>query len=110
MGMPEHTPEVFEALKQCAADGSIIAYGDLARRVGAAGAGPLSMSEPLNYIRDNVCIPRELPWLWMLAVNNSTKLPGDGAMRGTGIKLRNKQHWGEIVRPVYAYDWSETHI
>ena len=105
--MPMYTREVFEILKQCAADGSIITYGHLARRVWGADAAPWSVLDALNYIRDDVCLPQKLPCLWMLAVSSSTKLPGDGAMRGTGVKLRSQQHWAEIARQVYAYDWSE---
>ena len=108
---PPHTPEVFEVLKQCAADGGTIAYGRLATRVVGVGARAESVYPALNYIRDHVCLPRALPWLWVLAVNQATDRPGPGAWKGTGVDFRgdddDDDRWGGIVGPVYAYDWTD---
>lgn len=104
------THEIFEVLKQCAADGNTITYGNLAKRVGGVNLPPNITFPALDDIRDKVCLPRELPWLWMLAVNQRSGRPGSGAWRGTGIKLRDEEHWSEILRSVYAYDWSDIEI
>ena len=103
------THEIFEVLKQCAADGNTITYGNLAKRVGGVNPRPEITFPALNYIRDKVCLPRELPWLWVLAVNRGGQ-PGNGAWKGTGTKPRNDDHWSEILRSVYAYDWSDIEI
>lgn len=108
--MPIFTREIFEVLKQCATDGNTIAYGILANHVVGANARAESTFRALDYIRDNICLPRELPWLWMLAVNQRSGKPGSGAWRGTGTKLRDEDHWNEILRSVYAYDWSNIEI
>ena len=104
----QHTPEVFEVLKRCATDGSTISYRDLAERVG--GVGPSSVFPALDYIRDDVCLPFSLPWLWVLAVNQGTGRPGNGAWRNTGVRLRDDEHWGEIIGRVYAYDWTNVKL
>ena len=109
-GMPPHTREVFEVLKQCAKDGGTIPYGKLATRVGGAGARAESVFPALNYIRDRVCLTRDLPWLWVLAVNQDSERPGPGAWRNTGVSLRDDDHWGEIVGRVYGRDWSKDKI
>ena len=105
--LPPYTLEVFEVLKECAVEGTTIPYGVLAKRVGGVGARAESVFPALNYIRDHVCLPRELPWLWVLAVNQTRDRPGPGAWRGTGIKLRGDEHWDEILGRVYAEEWSE---
>ena len=107
--LPPYTLEVFEELKRCAADGSTITYGILAKNVGGVGARPESVFPALNYIRDHVCLPRELPWLWMLAVNRKGQ-PGGGAWTNTGVTLRDDEHWNEILRSVYECDWSDIEI
>ena len=105
----QHTPEIFEILKRCATDGDTIAYGALAERV--ENVGFQSIFTVLDYIRDDVCLPCDLPWLWVLAVNGRTKRPGAGAWTNTGItKPRDELHWSAILRAVYAYDWSDIKI
>ena len=109
--MPPHTPEVFEVLKQCAADGDTIPYGKLAARVEGSGADARSVLPALDYIRDCVCLPCDLPWLWMLAVRQGKNQPGPGAWNNTGGKFSGGGQWGEILRKIYAYpDWSEIKI
>ena len=107
--MPQYTPEVFEVLKQCATDGDTIAYGELATRVG--GSGPSSVFSALDYIRDDTCLPRDLPWLWVLAVSRGTSKPGAGAWTNTGItKPKDELHWSAILRAVYAYEWTDVEL
>ena len=113
---PPHTPEVFEVLKQCAADGDTIGYGRLATRVAGSGADPRSVLPALDYIRDHLCLPCDLPWLWVLAVSQATDRPGKGAWKDTGVNLgnainpRNAQLWSDILQRIYAYDWSDIKI
>lgn len=108
--IPPHTPEVFEILKQCATDGDTIDYRNLAGRIG--GVNLSSVFPTLDYIRDDVCLPCDLPWLWVLAVNGRTERPGAGAWTNTGItKPRDELHWSTILHAVYAYpDWSDVKI
>lgn len=107
--LPPYTCEVFEELKRCATDGSTIAYGKLATCVGGVGARAESVLPALDYIRDHVCLPRELPWLWMLAVNRYGQL-GKGAWKHTGVTVRDDERWITILRSVYTYDWSDIEI
>lgn len=107
--MPEYTSEIFEELKQCAASRISITYGDLAGRFGPRD-DPRWVIPALNHIRDHVCLPHNHPWLWMLAVRKEEGWPGPGAADGTGLELKGKQHWRELVEPVYDYDWSQVKI
>ena len=109
-GLPPYTLEVFEVLKECAKEGTTIPYGILAKNVGGVGARAESTYPALDHVRDKVCLPRELPWLWMLAVNQEAGKPGRGAWKNTGDKPGDDERWNAILRSVYAYDWSDIEI
>lgn len=108
--IPKNTEAVLAVLKERAHKRGEITYGELAERVGLTSKAALAMRFPLNYIRDEICLPHSRPWLWMLAVDKEEGLPGPGAMTGTEIKLKGKQHWRDLVEPVYTYDWSQVQI
>ena len=61
----------------------------------------------LDYIRDEICIPRDLPWLTVLAVNRRTRLPGSGWLpEDTTRDEYLLAFLGDMVRQVLATDWS----
>jgi hypothetical protein len=70
-------------LVQCAEHRETITYGELARRIGLPHHRPINL--PLYYIRDEICIPRELPLLTAIVVRKDTGLPGGSWLpEGTG--------------------------
>ena len=107
--MPAKTPEVFTYLKQCARDERTAEYGEIGDKVGLPAIG---VNVPLNYIRDEICIRRGLPWLPALAVNKETRMPSEGWLpEGTTIANAHLPlFWRGIVLQVYATDWSKVAI
>ena len=103
--MPTKTPKVFDYLKQCAAKGRTAPYGEIADEVGLPDAR--CVMSRLDYIRDEICIPRGLPWLTVLAVNRRTRLPGSGWLpEDTTRDEYLLAFLGDMVRQVLATDWS----
>lgn len=107
--MPARTPEVFTYLKQCALEMRTAEYGEIGPKVGLL---PISLNRPLNYIRDEICIRRGLPWLPALAVSKDTRMPSEGWLPvGVAVSVDHlPQFWRGIVLQVYATDWSKIAI
>ena len=101
------TEGVFEYLKQCAAEGRTAPYGEIAKEVGLPKA--LCVMPHLDYIRDEICIPRKLPWLTVLAVNRRTRVPGFGWFPDDTATRDDRllAFLGGTVLLVFATDWSE---
>ena len=101
------TEGVFKYLKQCAAEGRTDPYIEIAKEVGLPKA--LDLIPHLNYIRDEICIPRGLPWLTVLAVNRRTRVPGPGWFPDD-TTTRDDHLLNFLARTVllvFATDWSE---
>ena len=107
--MPAKTREVFTYLKQCALEMRTAEYGEIGAKVRLPAIG---VNVPLNYIRDEICIPRGLPWLPALAVNKETRMPSEGWLPvGVAVSVDHlPQFWRGIVLQVYATDWSKIEI
>ena len=101
------TEGVFDHLKQCAAEGRTAPYIEIAKEVGLPKA--LDLIPHLNYIRDEICVPRGLPWLTVLAVNRRTRVPGPGWFPDDTTTRDNHllAFLGGTVLLVFATDWSE---
>lgn len=69
-------------LVHCAETRRTITYGELGERIGAHHR---TLTRPLGYIRDEICIPRGLPLITALVVNTTSRMPGGGWLpEGTG--------------------------
>lgn len=102
---PKKTAEVLELLAQCASEKRTITYGEIAAHCGLANQ---AVRFPLGYIRDEVCVAHERPWLSVLAVNKKSGLPTGGWLPD-GFELSDDEvevWWREMVLRVYAYDWA----
>ena len=106
--MPAKTPEVFDYLKRCALEMRTVPYREIANAVELAYLG----HAPLNYIRDEICIPRNLPWLSALAVSGKTRIPSPGWLPNdaTIACADLPQFWRGMVLQVFATDWSAVHL
>ena len=101
--IPAKTADVFEYLKQCADDMRTVEYAELAQETGLA---PTGIGRPLGYIRDEICIPRGLPWLNMIAVSKATGRPGDSFLPdGVDLGESEERLWRGMVLQVFSYDW-----
>jgi len=101
--IPAKTREVFEYLKRYASEMRTVTYGEVADGVGLAASG---MGFPLGYIRDQICRPRNLPWLSAIAVNATTRRPGESFLPNT-VSFGGDQEflWRGMVLQVFAFDW-----
>jgi hypothetical protein len=79
-------------------------YGELAEKIGVHHR---VINHVLGYIRDDICIPRGLPLINSIVVNNVTKLPGDNWLpQGTShlSKAEYKQEFENFRDRVFAFD------
>ena len=111
--MPAKTKEVFDFLKRCACQMRTVTYDEIGGKVGLT---PTDVCSRLDYIRDGICRPQELPWLTALAVgtdtDTDTRLPHDGWIPD-GTPIRDGYHhtfWRGMVLQVFAIDWSNVGI
>jgi hypothetical protein len=111
---PKNSKESYGILKRCAAYMYTISYEDLAKEIGELrgdkGPAPVSLNQPLGFIRDKVCRPRGLPWLNALAVGKTSMIPGEsfippGAVGTTTNPMDEFLWWRGMVLQVYAYPW-----
>lgn len=80
-----------------------ITYGELGRRIGIHHR-PVRFL--LGYIRDEICIRRELPLLNVIVVNKYTELPGESFLREGTSHLTNEEYrrrFEELRDEVFAY-------
>jgi hypothetical protein len=104
MAMPAKTGAVFDYLKKCASEMRTVTYGEIAQKHGM-GKG-LAVRYALGYIRDGVCLPRGLPWLNALAVNATTRRPGDSFLpSGITFGKGDERLWRGMVLHVFGFDW-----
>ena len=103
--IPAKATDVFEYLKQCADDMRTVEYAEIARETGLATLG---IGRPLGYIRDEICIPRGLPWLNMIAVNKASGRPGDSFLPDEiDLGASKELLWRGMVLQVFSYDWGQ---
>jgi hypothetical protein len=103
MSMPAKTREVFEYLKTCASEMRTVSYVEVGK---ATDVHQIGIGAQLGYIRDHVCRERGLPWLNALAVNATTRRPGDSFLpAGVAIGRDEERLWRGMVMQVFAYDW-----
>ena len=60
-----------------------IYYSDLSTKIGLNKRG-LNLGDMLNFIRDEVCVPRRLPHLNVIVVRIETKRPPDEVIEESG--------------------------
>ena len=107
--MPAKTPDVFDFLKRCAGQMRTVTYDEIGGEVGLTAT---TVCPCIDYIRDEICRPRELPWLTTLAVSTETHFPCDGWLPD-GTAVRGDHHhtfWHGMVLQVFAIDWSKVEI
>lgn len=107
---PKNSQAVFEYLKDRAEKMRTATYGEVADAIGLAEnreIAPVSLARPLGFIRDEICIPRGLPWLNALAVNAKTGLPGDSFLPA-GVEFAEAERilWRGVVLAVLGYPWA----
>jgi len=81
-----------------------ITYGELAGKI---GCHPRVLRLVLEYIRDELCLPRSLPLLTAIVVRKSTGLPGDGWLPGGTSHLSPEEYrrkFEEVRDQVFACD------
>ena len=108
--MHPKTPEVFNYLKECASKMRVVTYGEVEAAVGehALSLGP----RHLDYIQDEICRPRGLPFISAIVVNSRTWKPGTGFMPD-GVTINEHDldlFWRGVVLQVFATDWSKVEI
>jgi hypothetical protein len=111
---PKNTEVVFRHLKKLAAQMRTATYGEVAEAIGSAEKrviAPISLSQPLAFIRDEICRPRGLPWLYGIVVNANSWLPGDSFLP-EGVALGDDQRvlWRGAVLAVFAYPWGTVRL
>ena len=105
MTTPAKTQEVFEYLKKCASEMRTVTYGEIAEVTGLA---PQGTARPLGFIRDQVCRERGLPWLNAIAVNATTRRPGDSFLpAGIAVGRDEERMWRGMVLQVFVFDWEQ---
>ena len=110
--MPEKTDRVFSLLKEAARDRRCITYEELGKK---ASLAPIGIGKQLEYIRDDVCRKRRLPWLTAIAVRKWIELPADGfAPEQSCISMEPledfKVWWKGMVQLVFDADWTEVEL
>lgn len=109
---PKNSRAVFEYLKELATKMRVESYGEIAAAIGESEGreiAPVSLSYPLGFIRDEICLARGLPWLNAIAVNSSSWQPGDRFLPrdiafGDDEKVE-RVLWRGAVLAVFAYPW-----
>ena len=104
----ERTHNLFNLLKQCAAQGVTLTYTEVEHRT---GIHKQDFSQ-LTYILENVLLPQGLPRLDALVVRRDTRIPGEGfwvreAQPDPDLRLLR---WMELRDEVFAYDWSDIEL
>lgn len=91
-------------LVHCAQTRKTITYKELAAKIGRHWRASRYF---LSYIRDEICIPRGLPLLTAIVVNQNTQLPGESWLpEGTAYLTPEKyrQKYEEVRDEVFACD------
>jgi hypothetical protein len=105
MAMPTKTKQVFEYLKKCASEMRTATYGEIGE---ATNVAPVGIGSQLGYIRDHVCREQGLPWLNAIAVNASTRRPGDSFLpSGIAVGRDEERMWRGMVLQVFVFDWGQ---
>lgn len=106
---PKNSRAVFEHLKLLAKQMRTESYGEIAASIGldeSREIAPVSLRFPLGFIRDNICRQRGLPWLNALAVNATTRLPGDSFLpENVAFGDDEAILWRGAVLAVFGYPW-----
>ena len=91
----ERAELILPHLVHCAKTRSTMTYGELGARIGVHHR---VVSWPLGYIRDEICIPRDLPLITTLVINGYTQLPGDSWLPEGTSRLSPEQYEYEYTR------------
>jgi hypothetical protein len=107
---PKNSQQVFTHLVNFARKMRVVTYGEVASAIGddeERELAPVSLSYPLGFIRDKICIARGLPWLNAIVVNGTTWYPGHSFLpEGTTIDDKDALVlWRGVVLSVFAYPW-----
>ncbi len=79
----EYAHEALPHLVQRAQQRLPIYYGQLGPRI---GLNPQGLGDPLDYVRDEVCVPRGLPHLSIIVVLKKTKMPPKEVIEKSGVR------------------------
>jgi hypothetical protein len=99
----ETADKILPFLVYLAQRGETTTYGKLAEMTGHQ---PLYFTNPLGYIRDEICKPRGLPLLSVLVVNKSKGVPGDSFLpegRGNLTEQEFREAFYKYRDQVFAY-------
>lgn len=108
----EHTIErarhALPHLIECAQKGKTITYGELADRIGVHHR---AIPPILYYLRDEICIPRNLPLITAIVIHKADHRPGDSWLPGGTRDLTEEEkrcRFEEAREEVFAYqDWDD---
>lgn len=98
------TREIFDFLKQCAAEKRIVTYTEVGDKVGLIAR---AVSNPHLYYIGGECSQRGLPPLDALVVREGSRLPGAGF--NGGVPVTREEH-NAMVSEVFIRDWSNVNL
>jgi hypothetical protein len=111
---PKNTRAVFDHLKLLAKRMRVETYGEIATAIEKAAGheiAPLSLRYPLGFIRDNICRPRGLPLLNVLAVNGEDWRCGHSFLPdGVAFGDDEPTLWRGAVLAVFGYPWDRADV
>lgn len=107
---PKNSEVLWEHLTKLARLMRVETYGEIAESIGQIEGreiAPISLGNPLGFIRDNICLRQGLPLLNAIAVSSDAWRPGqsflpDGISFGQGEDML----WRATVLAVFAYPWN----
>lgn len=106
---PKNTEAVWNHLTAQARRMRVESYGEIATAIGRQERreiAPVSLSYPLGFIRDEICLKRGLPLLNAIAVNNDTWKPGDSFLpAGMNFGGSETVLWRAAVISAFSYPW-----
>lgn len=105
---PKGTDVVYAELVKAAREMRTVTYEALAAAAKLAKPG---VRVPLGYIRDEVCRPRGLPWLTVIAVSKTSGRPGEAYLPDDLANIMDQEDqrmwWRAMVLQVFATPWHE---
>ncbi|MDR0854481.1 MAG: hypothetical protein LBN34_08950 [Clostridiales Family XIII bacterium] len=108
---PKNTREVWEYLKNEAVKKMrVVTYSEVAEYVGdkvGHEIAPISIAQPLGFIRDEICKKHNLPLINVLVVNKNTSFPGESFLPNEieADCYFRKRIWRLTVVEVFLYPW-----
>ncbi|MDY0088464.1 MAG: hypothetical protein RBS78_07955 [Coriobacteriia bacterium] len=111
---PKNSELLWSHLIDLASKMRVESYGEVAAAIGAHEGrtiAPVSLTRPLGFIRDEICLARGYPLINALVVNADSWRPGDCFLpAGVSFGRAKDVLWRASVAAVFAYPWDSVHI